>query len=400
MNKLNTLVVFMGVFSTCASLAAESVDLLVIVEPSVIQEMGNENFSNLLEEQVKYSNKEFAAFGVTYKVNAVVNWDDDAISSDLSAGDSFSKAAGHLFYSAGIAKNEFDQLYGNHQWYSGKYVGNVNVLLNKYHSDKVVFFTSKPSGDRAIGQAFYNVGVIVHADSLLTNHSTLAHELGHTFGLGHPSNDVCANSNYLMCQGKSNSSQFAVEEANRVTGVLNRDPAYLLDYYNQDFWAGAYSQQMEMLATAKVSVIDNPVPNTLNKTEAVVELVDSQGAPYVFDKDVSVEFFTKGVSAIAGTHYDTDVYQRVTFAAGETVKRIDLPVTHDSKDVSLILGARYGENTADSNQETVVIKAKSSSGGGDTGNGGDTGGESGGGGSLGIWGIILLPLAILRRKLM
>lgn len=374
---------------------AEEIDILVLVEPAVIQSMGKESFSKMLESQIAYSNKEFKDFNVQYNVSAVVDW-NDSISLAVASGDSYSKAGGHIFYSLGVTKDEYDAEFGELSWLKGKYSPEINALVDKYHADKVMLFTnSHPNNE--IGFAFHNMGLVVHAQSMLSRNSTVAHELGHTFGLGHPSNDVCANSNYLMCQGKSNGSQFAVEEANRITGVLNRDPAYLLDYYNQDFWAGAYSQPMEMLATAKVSVIDNPVPNTLNKTEAVVELVDNQGAPYVFDKDVSVELYTKGVSAIAGTHYDTDVYQRVTFAAGENVKRIDLPVTHDSKDVSLIVGVRYGENTADSNQETVVIKAKSSSGGGDTGNGGDSG-ESGGGGSLGIWGIILLPLAFLRRK--
>ncbi|MBS0044630.1 SVAGG family GlyGly-CTERM protein [Shewanella sp. M16] len=374
---------------------AEEIDILVLVEPSVIQSMGKEPFSQMLESQIAYSNKEFKDFNVQYNVSAVVDW-NDSVGEAVTLGDSYYKAGGHIFYSLGVSKEKYDADFGNDPWLKGKYSPEINALVNKYHADKVMLFVHTQT-DNVIGRAFDNIGLIVHAQSMMTAHSTVAHELGHTFGLGHPSNDVCANSNYLMCQGKSNGSEFAVEEASRITGVLNRDPAYLLDYYNQDFWAGAYSQPMEMLATAKVSVIDNPVPNTLNKTEAVVELLDSQGAPYVFDKDVSVELFTKGVSATAGTHYDTDVYQRVTFAAGETVKRIDLPVTHDSKDVSLIVGVRYGENTADSNQETVVIKAKSSSGGGDTGNGGDSG-ESGGGGSLGIWGIILLPLAFLRRK--
>lgn len=365
---------------------AEEIDILVLVEPSVIQSMGKESFSQMLESQIAYSNKEFKDFNVQYNVSAVVDW-NDSIGLAVASGDSYYKAGGNIFYSLGVSKEKYDADFDNDSWLKGKYSPEINALVDKYHADKVMLFVHTKS-DNVIGRAFDNIGLIVHAQSMMTAHSTVAHELGHTFGLGHPSNEVCLNGNDLMCQGKSNGSQFAVEEANRITGVLNRDPAYLLDYYNQDFWAGAYSQPMEMLAKAKVSVIDSPVPNTLNKTEAVVELVDSQGAPYVFDKDVSVELYTKGVSAIAGTHYDTDVYQRVTFAAGESVKRIDLPVTHDSKDVSLIIGARYGENTADSNQETVVIKAKSSSGG-DAGNGGDTGGS---GGSLGFYSLLLLAL--------
>lgn len=366
---------------------AEEIDLLVLVEPSVIQSIGKEPFSHMLESQIAYSNKEFKHFNVNYRVSAVVDW-NDSVGLAVASGDSYAKAGGYVFYSLGLTKDKYDAEYGDLSWLKGKYSPEINALVEKYHADKVILFTNtQPSNE--IGYAFHNMGLVVHAQSMMARSSTVAHELGHTFGLGHPSNDVCVNGNYLMCQGKISGSQFDVEESNRINGVLNRDPAYLLEHFNQNFWAGSYSQPMEMLAKAKVSVVDNPVPNALSQTEAVIELVDSQGAPYLFDKDVSVELYTKGVSAIAGTHYDTDFYQRVNFAAGESVKRIDLNVTHDSTDTSLIVGTRYGENTADSNQETVVIKAKSSSGG-DAGNGGDTGGS--GGGSLGFYPLLLLAL--------
>lgn len=375
---------------------AEDVDILVLVEPTVIQSIGKESFSQMLESQIAYSNKEFKDFNVNYRVSAVVDW-NDTVGLAVASGDSYAQAGGFIFYSLGKTKDKYDAEYGELSWLKDKYSPEINALVEKYHADKVILFTNTHSNNE-IGYAFHNMGLIVHAQSMMTRNSTVAHELGHTFGLGHPSNEVCSTGNYLMCQGKSNGSQFSAEESNRITGVLNRDPAYLLDYYNQDFWAGSFSQPMEMLAKAKVSVLDNPVPNTLSKTEAVIELVDSQGAPYVFDKDVSVELYTTGVSAIAGTHYDTDIYQRVNFAAGESVKRIDLNVTHDSKDVSLIVGTRYGENTADSNQESIVIKAKSSSGG-DAGNGGDTGGSGGsGGGSLGFYSLLLLALVGRFRK--
>lgn len=399
-NVMSTLTLLTSM-SVSAFAVAENIDLMVVVEPSVTQQYNKEEVSALLNAELAKANEVFGAdFDVKFTIRAVEGWDNDDVANMLSAGKSYSYAVGPIMYSLGQTEASYNEAYSEISFLAGRYNSKGDELLKKYHADKLVFITSgldTVTYDETIGYAFHNMGLVLNFASLFEHKSTLAHELGHTFGLVHPSANVCSSNNFVMCTGKLDGSGFTSDEVKTVNGVLKRDPAYLLDYYHPDFWAGAYSQPMEMLATAKVSVIDNPVPNTLNKTEAVVELLDSQGVPYVFDKDVSVELFTKGVSATAGTHYDTDVYQRVTFAAGETVKRIDLPVTHDSKDVSLIIGARYGENTADSNQETVVIKAKSSSGGGDTGNGGDSG-ESGGGGSLGIWGIILLPLAFLRRK--
>lgn len=373
---------------------AENIDLLVLVEPSVIQSMGKEGFSKLVESQIDYSNKEFKGFNIAYNVSAVVSW-DDSVSSAVASGASYSKAGSYIFYSAGYSKEKYDEIYVNDPWLAGKYSSSINGLLEKYHADKIVLFVNNKSDDDVIGRAFNNVGLIVHAQSMTSNHSTVAHELGHTFGLGHPSSESCNASSYLMCQGAPNSSGFLVEESERINGVLNKDPEFLLDYYHQDFWGGSYSYPMDMLASAKVSVVDNPVPNTLNKTEVVVELIDAAGAPYVFNKDVSLELYTKANSAVAGINYDADVFQQINFAAGENVKRVDLSVTHGSKDLSFVVGTRYGENTSDSNQETVVIKASS---GGDTGNGGNEGSGSGGG-SLGIWGLILTPLAFLRRRL-
>lgn len=390
--------------ATAFSTAAEDIDLLVVVDPAVVQAHGYERVAKVLEEQLAKANDEFGGIAdVKFSVSAVTTAPNNSVTDALGSGQSYAQALGATFFSMGKSQEEFDAEFADHEWYAGKYDAAIGAELNKFHADKLVYLAGSAdnSGNyQAIGLAFRNLGLVLDFDSLFTHRSTFAHELGHTFGLGHPSDEVCGSGNYLMCQGKTLGSGFLADEVERVVGVVNRDPEFLLDYFEPNFWGGSYNQPMEYEALARVSVADNPIPETINKTEILVELVDTEGVPVVFDKTTSVELFTNGISAVSGTHYDTDVFQRLQFAPGESSIRVDLPVVHDASDVMVQVGARYGVNIGNSNVSNVVIKAKSdsNSGGDGNNNSGDNNGGGDSGGSLGFLSLVLLPLALLRRK--
>jgi hypothetical protein len=202
-----------------------------------------------------------------------------------------------------------------------------------------------------------------------------------------------------MCPGKLDGDGFTSDEVTTVNGVLARDPAYLLDYYHPDFWAGSYSEPMSIKAYLDLQVLDNPIANTVNATEVVLSLVDAEGNPAVLNGDVSVELYTQGDTAVFETDY-SDIYQRVTFAAGESEKRIDLDVTHGNSAKTFSVGTRYGEYVADSEAQTVTIAANPTSGGSDN-SGSDSGSsDSSGssGGSFGFAWLALLPFVYFRRQ--
>lgn len=384
--------------SFSAFAAAENIDLMVVVEPSVSQQYNKEEISALLNKELAKANEVFSAdFDVKFTIRAVEGWDNDDVANMLSAGKSYSYSVGPIMYSLGQTEASYNEAYSDISFLAGRYNSKGDELLKKYHADKLVFITSgldTVTYDETIGYAFHNMGLVLNFASLFEHKSTLAHELGHTFGLVHPSATVCSSNNYVMCTGKLDGSGFTSDEMKTVNGVLKRDPTYLLDYYHPDFWAGSYSEPMPIKAYLDLHVLDNPIANTINATEVVLNLVDAQGNAAVLDSDVTVELFTQGNTAVFDADY-SDIYQRVTFAAGESKKRIDLNVTHGDSAKTFSVGTRYGEYVADSEAQTVTIAAKATSGGGDN-SGSDSSGSSGG--SFGFAWLALLPLVYYRRQ--
>lgn len=396
MNKSKLMCVLAGLFVSSVT-ASEQVDVLFYVEPNVYQILDREAVHELIQSQIDVANSLHSKqkTGITYNAVAALDWKDNQVSERLEQGKSFVGSAGNIIYSVRFTESEyaefFDGIAGVQQYESESY-----DLFRKYHADNVVFISSSVERDtRTIGYAMQNIGVVVGLSGLESNPYLLAHEWGHNIGLGHVKADQCLTANYLMCAENTGvSNGFTENELATVDGVIAKDAAFFLDHFDPEYYLGWYSLPQPKLANVRFSVLDNPIENSLNETELVLELVNEQGETTVINEDVSLELFTEGRGAILGEHYN-DVYQRVTFHAGETVKRIDLGVNHDSTDLSLKVGARYGLYLADSNVVDIVIKANA-----DDNNGG-SGGESdgGSGGSMGFISMLMLAgLSLIRNK--
>ncbi|MCE9679123.1 SVAGG family GlyGly-CTERM protein [Shewanella sp. AS1] len=383
--------------------ASEVVDLLVVVEPGVYENLSQEQFSKALNKQVLIANSEFKQFNVEYNISSVVTWDDNGISDAMNQGDSLAGVLGHLMYSIGETEASFDEDY--FIW-AGKFNQKIKSLVDYYHADKLVFVsrdTTGSTGGTLLGRGFQNKGVYLASEFLESDPITLAHELGHTFGLGHTSNEQCDTAVYLMCQGSyiftvEESVGFTVEDAQRVEGVMNRDPEYLWDDYSEAFWVGDYSERQTYDANVALSVVDSVLNYGVNETEVVLSLVDANGVELPLTKTASIDLYVEGRGADGTNYYDDAVYQTVTFAPGETTKRIDLAVEHGDSQMVLNVGARYGVSLTDSNVATVTVEAVPADNGNDNGDSGDSGdsGEKSSGGSLGF--LSLLLLACFGRK--
>lgn len=384
----------LGGFSSMVS--AESYRLVVVVEPSVYESVSKENLSNALDEQLEYANSVYKETGVSFSYSTVLEWNDSVVSEGLASGKSFKQTVGDIFYSVRYTKEEFDDFFAS--WAEPHvYNAKANSLLTSEYADKLLFITSEHDlTNGAIGLAFQNMGAVL-AVSGLSEPDLVAHELGHTFGLGHPSENVCATLNSVMCQNTSSKVGFSNEEKAIIRGVAEQNADYFLDYFDSRFY-GVVADNKPIKGQVNVNVLNNPIENDLTSTEVVIRLVDSAGQDLYLDEPVSMELYTKGLTAVSGVHYESGLFQTVELNAGENTKRLTVKVNHDSKDVQLLVGVRYAENLADSNQETVIIKAKSTTGGNGN-NGGDSGEPSGSsGGSFGFAWLALLPLVYYRRQ--
>lgn len=365
-----------------------NVDLLILVEPALVTKYGNEELQKIHQAQVDFANKQFKEFNVHFNISAIVTLPDNRISDKLANGEYLSSAVVDTASSAGYdSKKEFDEaFYYMSNW---EYSPFVAEQFKKYHADKVVISVSEyDHNEDVLANAFQNKGFTQILD-LTKDTQSFAHELGHNFGLGHTSSAECSESNYLMCSGTQFKTGFTANEKKTIQKVVNRDLDALAVYaYDNRFWNGDFNKPMPIEAHVKFSVSDNPIPKNLDNTEMVVELVDAQEKPTVLDHDVAVQLYTNGTSAKSGINYSPDTYQTVTFAAGEQVKRVDLPITHSDKDTQLTVGTRYGVNVADSNPVDVTINAVSK----------PKSSESSGG-SMSLITLFGLILMSLRRKM-
>lgn len=369
--------------------AGESVDLLVVVEPAVYQTVTKEELHKKLVDQLNYANAEYSNVGIKLNIVSVLEWGNDNVSDRLSQGESFWDSLAGIMYSVRFNSEEFTSEFPT-DLYGIEFDNAAHDLFRKYHADKLVFITAErdqQTGDS--GYAFENIGFGLQVQGMNERSSLLAHEFGHNFGLTHPSEELCNQTDYLMCARTSVGTKFSEVEEMRINGVLLKDPTYLNSLFDVNLYSGWFSTPMKSLANVKISVVDNPIASTINETEVIVELVDTAGASMVLDNEVSIEIFTEAGTAIAGTHYDKSLYQRVLFAPGESSKRLDLIVTHSSSDVSLNVGARYGLNLNDSTVVPVTIKSNGNS----DGNSGDSGG------SMGFISMLMLAgLSLFRKK--
>lgn len=399
MMKNTKLMVLLAGLVASPVVMAEQVDVLFLVEPNVYQTLDREKVHSLIQSQLDEANSLHSKqnTGINYNAIAVLDWKDNQVSESLSQGESFAGSAGNIIYSVRFTEPEYDSYFDGLSSVK-PYEKESYDLFRKYHADNVVFISSGVERDtRSIGYAIQNMGVVVGLAGLEIDPYLLAHEWGHNIGLGHTSVDECSKANHLMCADASNNGGLLTyDELERVKGVVAKDSTYFVEHFDSAFYLGWYSEPQQKVGKVKFSVLDNPIENTVDSTEAIVELVDAQGEPLVFEETVSIEVFTEAGTASAGANYDADVYQRVEFAPGESTKRLDLGVTHGTSDLNFKMGARYGLYLNDSNVVGVTINATK-----DSGNGGDTGGDNSGsssGGSLGFFSLLLLAcLGRFRR---
>ncbi|MEH6454808.1 MAG: SVAGG family GlyGly-CTERM protein [Cocleimonas sp.] len=379
------------------ALSSEQIDVLFVIEPSVYESVNREGLSSLIKNQINVANSVHATqkTGISYKEVAVLDWKNNQVSEKLAQGRSFTESVGEVMYSLPFTESEFNAEFAGNSWYT-EYQQESRDLLIQYHADKLVFVSSAADNSEGkIGYAYSNFGVIASLDGLKGNDYLLVHEWGHNIGLGHTDSEICSVSNYIMCSSNSPGATrgFNDEEMTVINGVVERDPEFILDRLDSNFVLGDFSTPMQIMADVKLSLLDNPIANTINQTEAIIDLVDESGMPVVLNEPVSVELYTQSGTAIAGESFDNNFYQRVTFAAGESTKRIDLDVTHINTDASFNVGTRYGLYLGDSDAVSVTVKAKAKPTT-DVGEGDD----GGSGGSLGFSLLSLVALCFFRKN--
>lgn len=374
------------------------VDVLFVVEPKVFTDgHTREEVGHLLESQVENANEVHSRYstGVHYRIAAVVDWKDNSVSEKLAQGDSLSVASANVLSSVRYDEKGFAD---NADFAMTQYEPEMHEMVNQFHADKVVFVAAQGSASEVnqdvVATALQNYGVVSSVDGLDVDKYLLAHEWGHNIGLGHPSSESCASFFSVMCQGAHYTVDgFSDNELTLIAGIVNDDPSYYISGDDTSFYVGRHSTEMVKSGQVNVSVVDNPVAENIDQTEIVIDLVDSEGNPKPFEQDVSLELYTNGNE----TNYDSDVYQRVTFLAGETSKRVDLNVSHGDVDNAVQIGARYGQLLNDSNVVDVVIKAKPKSTlPNDNSDSDSSSGSSGG--AFGFAWLALLPFVYFRRQ--
>jgi hypothetical protein len=397
MKKVNMMIGLGLGLASFTAFSSDQIDVLFVIEPSVYENVNREELNSLIKNQIVVANSVHATqkTGISYKEVAVLDWKNNDVSEKLDQGKSFAESVGEVMYSLPYTESEFKTEFAEHPWFA-EYQQDAHDLLRQYHADNLVFISSVADSSAGhIGYAFKNFGVIASIDGVKSNDYLLVHEWGHNIGLGHTDSEVCSVSNYVMCSSNSAGQTLGFDnnEMTRVNGVVDRNPDFFPEHFDSNFYLGEFSTPMQIKADVKFSVLDNPIANTLNKTEVIIDLVDASGLPVVLDEPVSVELYTQSGTAIAGESFDNDFYQRVTFAAGESTKRVDLDVTHINTDTSFKVGTRYGLYLNDSDVVSVTVKATAKPVT-DVG----VGDDSSGGGSLGFSLLSLFALCLFRKK--
>lgn len=345
------------------------IHLLVAVEPALVEFYGSEYLNRIVEENTARANAIFNPEKVNYKVNAIVVWSENLSEQVDFIGTGYT----HLFYSIGLTETEYSQLFDKNMF---PYTTKINELLKKYSADQLVYL-SKFSGYTGIGASYRNRGFVHQFKALLNNPFSFAHELGHTWAIPHPKDCATASNNLLMCQSKhsNQSNGFTSSEKLQIKQIRAYDFSSLqsdLNTIDRLFWNGQYSGSMDILASAKITVVDNPIPEGINQTQVLVELVDDVGARTIVDQPVSVEVFFEGRIGIQESDYKLDEFgnfviptffvenkfERIEFLPGESLKKVSLNVTHQLEQTKVKVGSRYGENITSNNYVNVVINSK------------------------------------------
>ncbi len=331
------------------SLAEEQIDLLVVVEPKVFADsnpnrLTRESLQAVLTQQLNTANAVYQLVNIHYRLVAVLDWEDNDVSQKLSQGEDYSQALASLMsVITHHGSNTMD-----------KNDNRAKVYLQQYYADKLIFITQeKDTSLEPFGHGFYQAGVSLHAPALMTMPSVLAHLLGHTLALEHPSPPICQSITLVMCSPYESNVALSMADMTWL-GQLIKDKA-IPPNFDRKAYLGALSPDMPKLANIKLQLSHPVLSNDQPYTQITLQLVNDNGELQPLKQNVSVELFTRSGTAVADYHYPESLYQRVIFLAGETQKYISLAIQSSEHYANFSIGTRYGLLVNDSNIENVAI---------------------------------------------
>lgn len=360
-----TIVPVMLLLCANAANASQAIDVAFVVDEAIIADKGREWVDSKIEKAISLSNQTLSLAGLDYsrQVKMVFTESPGGQVSNATSG------AGGALSGATEACNIIDepkyQYYDNVVWLV-PYSGDSSRAGNQMYC---------ASTDQHIAVASVGNGNIVH--------ELIAHEIGHMDNMSHTAGDA----HYDQTGEVTLMSSYSYLGV----GTTLLTAGDILDMQNAHAVANSWPKYYDQCApsapvpTGVISMV--PESTSVNVNSGTASFKFSLDAPLA--QDVSVEFYTKGISASAGVDYSESV-KRITLFAGETESTEEVSLITNAKrysDKTFDVGVRYGEdvNASDSVRVTLAKNATPSEGGG-------------GGGSLGFWGLIALSTLMLRRK--
>lgn len=358
--------------------APYSIDVAYYVSPTAISTYGKEAVFNALQNQLELAQSAYDKSGsdVTFNLKEIYVASDDTFNTTA-------KNSG-LGTVASCVKTVIEQAGLVEPGVSGSFFDNttcdsvfpdkaqgvnseIGQLVQRTGADWVIAVTSDYGSDNNIGNANGRpVSLAVAINYILDNptHLLVAHEMGHLFSLYDRyalDSSYCSgsNANMLMC-GESGSfsldsslelfsgSETTIDATNLDTTAVTVSNAYDTNYdtekmqiaralagfnnfyytQNENAIAGHIQDGITNQAYVKLTAATTTIAAATGATvDYTISLVDTNGDPAVTASDASVEIYTDGDTATAGTDYDANNFiQRVTFLAGETSKTVSLPI--------------------------------------------------------------------------
>jgi Calx-beta domain. len=461
---LRTLVIAASALFASFSHADTSViDVAFYVSPDAVNTYGKEVVHNSLMNQISLANTAYQSSGsdVTFAVKEIYTATDGTFDSFASASSSglqtISACVSNLEAHAGLispglsGQFSFNDVTCN-QVFPDQASGvssEMGQLVLRTGADWVFVVTSDyhvpNSGNANIGDASGKpVGAAIAMKALTEypNMPLVAHEMGHLLGLA----DRYAQSDTSLCTGNNANSLMCVASNVDVTGTLPLfggaetfiDPTnvdttpyttttandYFLDFSNEKMTIARslmnispfyYTNNVSSIgadlqehiaeeAMVKLTASTSSITVTAGATvDYTVALFDRNDLPYAATTPVSVEIYTKGVSAKSGVDYNAEQFiQTVTFAPGESTKTISLPIIkagfNGSRD--LYIGIRNGNGIdiySSAAQAYLLIIDSIVPTTTDSDTASDSSSDSSGGGSFDFYSIVAMALLLTLR---
>ncbi|WP_299005150.1 SVAGG family GlyGly-CTERM protein [uncultured Shewanella sp.] len=348
---LKTILLLASLSISSFSQAKESIDLLVVVEPDVFAKnnpnrLTRESLQAALTQQINTANSLYQLANIHYHLVAILDWEDNAVSQRLSQGDHYPQALNSLM--SAITNQELST-----QFHSDN---RAKTYLQQYYADKLIFITKeKDTSLEPFGHGFYQAGLSVHSQALMAMPSVLAHLLGHTLALEHPSASVCQSMTLLMCSPFEANIALSITDLSWLGQLTQGKNIPHKTGFDNSAYLGEFSPTMPKLANIKLSIDQRELSNEQRDTQITLQLVNDNGELKPLKQTISVELFTQSGTAVAAYHYPESLYQRVVFLSGETQKHISLEIQPSAHYANFNVGTRYGLLVNDSNIEKVTI---------------------------------------------